>query len=81
MPPPPSTVDSEDSLLDPSTAATTPSPSLTFSPALHPTKLHDIDSLSPPKIASLPTALHAPAFRVKNICCVGAGYVGECAPG
>jgi UDPglucose 6-dehydrogenase len=77
MPPPPSTVGSDDSLLDPSTAATTPSPSLTFSPVLHPTKLHDLDHLAGPKIASLDSALQAPAFAIKNICCVGAGYVGE----
>ena len=81
MPPPPSTVDSDDSLIDPSTAATTPAPSLTFSPVLHPTKLHDLDNLTTPRIASLERARPAPAFKVKNICCVGAGYVGRCAPG
>jgi UDPglucose 6-dehydrogenase len=83
MEPPPSTVDSDDSLLDPSTAATTPAQSLTFSPVLHPSKFHDsLDEGSTPPItpASLNAARDAPAFRVRNICCVGAGYVGKCAP-
>lgn len=79
---PASTVDSED-LIDISTAPTTPDGSLTFSPVLQAMRLHDaledasfgsskqrINSTS-----SLDVALQGGG--VKNICCVGAGYVGE----
>lgn len=81
--PPPSTVDSEDSLVDPSTAPTTPDDSLTFSPVLRAQKLQDVfdDNTSPSvKTSSLDATLDVPSLRIKNICCVGAGYVGKLRP-
>jgi UDPglucose 6-dehydrogenase len=78
-----STVDSEESLLDPSTAPTTPDESLTFSPVLHALKIQDglEDTVTTP---TLPTSQspfhatrHATSSAVQNICCVGAGYVGK----
>lgn len=80
---PASNVDSEDSLIDVSTAPTTPDGSLTFSPILHPLKLQDAleeaairRSMQSIGIASLDAAMQSSQMGVKNICCVGAGYVG-----
>lgn len=81
---PVSTVDSEESaLFDESTAPTTPDGSLTFSPVLQ--ALRATDALEMDAIASL-SALQPPSaatqgadavpVQVRNICCVGAGYVG-----
>jgi UDPglucose 6-dehydrogenase len=74
---------SEDSLLDISTAPTTPDGSLTFSPVLQAMKLHDAleDAASEwgkqrTSSSSLGVAMRASGGGVKNICCVGAGYVG-----
>jgi UDPglucose 6-dehydrogenase len=75
---------SEDSLLDISTAPTTPDGSLTFSPVLQALKLQDAleDAASGrgkqrTSSTSLGAAMRASGGGVKNICCVGAGYVGE----
>jgi hypothetical protein len=74
----------EDSLLDISTAPTTPDGSLTFSPVLQALKLHD--ALEEAALgwgeqrassSSLDATMRASGSGVKNICCVGAGYVGE----
>ncbi|PMD36394.1 nucleotide sugar dehydrogenase [Hyaloscypha variabilis F] len=73
---------SEDGLLDISTAPTTPDGSLTFSPVLQALKLQDAleDAASGrgkqrTSSTSLDAAMRA-SGGVKNICCVGAGYVG-----
>ena len=82
-----SSVDSEESILyDESTAPTTPDGSLTFSPVLGALRSTDgpeldaVASLSAPRLSSPPTSAesrgHARPLRVRNICCVGAGYVG-----
>jgi hypothetical protein len=75
---------SEEGIMETSTAPTTPDGSLTFSPVLHPTQLMDAfagmmgnPSTPTPTIRNVPTALDLNAHSVKNICCVGAGYVGE----
>ena len=82
-PPPTSAADTEDSLLDISTAPTTPDGSLSFSPVLQALNLHD--ALEDASVGSgkrrqgsnsLDAALHSNRHEVKNICCVGAGYVG-----
>jgi UDPglucose 6-dehydrogenase len=74
----------EDSLLDISTAPTTPDSSLTFSPVLQASKLHDAleDAASGwgeqrTSTLSLDATIRACGGGVKNICCIGAGYVGE----
>lgn len=84
----PSTVaDSEESVMETSTAPTTPDGSLSFSPLLQPMQLLDaFDGIlasagtPTPTIRNVPTNFdlneNAPA-AVKNICCVGAGYVGK----
>jgi UDPglucose 6-dehydrogenase len=86
---PASTVDSEDSLLDISTAPTTPDGSLSFSPVLQALKLQDALEEAAGRRHSQRSAsgsLDATLYSnmsgvtgngVKNICCVGAGYVGE----
>jgi hypothetical protein len=76
--------DSEDSAIEPSTAPTTPDGSLTFSPVLQATQLLDaFDGITGVQShsargssATLDLDGKAPMV-VKNICCVGAGYVGE----
>jgi hypothetical protein len=84
---PASTVDSEDSLLDISTAPTTPDGSLTFSPVLQALKLQDaLEEASGRRYSqrsgsgSMDATLLSNGgglYGVKNICCIGAGYVGE----
>ncbi|KAF4628272.1 hypothetical protein G7Y89_g9880 [Cudoniella acicularis] len=82
MPPPASTVDTEESLVDISTAPTTPDGSLTFSPVLQALKLRDAleDEASGKSIqrntSSLDATLSSSRTEVRNVCCVGAGYVG-----
>jgi len=73
------TVYSDDSVLDNSTAPTTPDGSLTFSPALQALKIQDaleaVDNGGRKDSGSLDTTLYS-SGGVKNICCIGAGYVG-----
>lgn len=78
-----SAVEPEDSLLDISTAPTTPDGSLTFSPVLEALKIGDaLEDASPAwnnrvvGNSSLTAALMSVKRQVKNICCIGAGYVG-----
>lgn len=81
---PVSSVDSEESaLFDESTAPTTPDGSLTFSPVLQALRATDalemdaiasLSALQPPSTAA--QASHVVPVQVRNICCVGAGYVG-----
>ncbi len=78
---PTSNVDSEDNLVEISTAPTTPDGSLTFSPVLQALKLQDaledaVHSRSKHISSSLDATMHSSRGGVKNICCVGAGYVG-----
>jgi hypothetical protein len=80
---PASAVDSEDSIVDISTAPTTPDGSLSFSPVLQALKLQDAleDAASGrgkqrTSSTSLNAAMHSNNGGVKNICCIGAGYVG-----
>jgi len=87
--PPPSSlaVDTEDSLLDISTAPTTPDNSLTFSPVLQALKLRDaLEYAAAGKDKSRQNSNSLDAVlsnepEVRNICCVGAGYVGRHFPG
>jgi UDPglucose 6-dehydrogenase len=81
---PSSNIDSEDGVLDISTAPTTPDGSLTFSPVLQALKLQDAleDAASGrgkqrSSCTSLNAAVQTNNGGVKNICCVGAGYVGK----
>ena len=82
---PSSNIDSsEDTLLDISTAPTTPDGSLTFSPVLQALKLQDAleDAASGrgqqrTSGTSLDAAMRSSGGGVKNICCIGAGYVGR----
>ena len=90
FPQPASTVDSEDSLLDISTAPTTPDGSLTFSPVLQALKLQDAFEEASGRRHSQRSgsgSLNEISYSsgggfsgVKNICCVGAGYVGKSRP-
>ncbi len=73
----------ENTVLDASTAPTTPEGSLSFSPVLRP--LHNADGLDDDAAGSRATSrsisstlLSSAAHNapVRNICCVGAGYVG-----
>ncbi|KUJ16623.1 udp-glucose 6-dehydrogenase [Mollisia scopiformis] len=79
---PASTVDSEDSLVDISTAPTTPDGSFSFSPVLQALKLQDaLEDAASGRGKQSSTSLNAAMQSsnnggVKNICCVGAGYVG-----
>jgi UDPglucose 6-dehydrogenase len=80
---PSSAIDSEESVLDISTAPTTPDGSLTFSPILQALKLQDAledaalgKSKQRQDSVSLDAALYS-GPNVRKICCVGAGYVGE----
>lgn len=75
---------SEEGILNISTAPTTPDGSLTFSPVLQALKLQDAleDAASGARkqrtsSATLELAMRTSGGGVKNICCVGAGYVGE----
>ncbi|TVY83079.1 UDP-glucose 6-dehydrogenase [Lachnellula suecica] len=81
-PPPASSADTEDSLLDISTAPTTPDGSLTFSPVLQALRLRDAledaaagKSKQRQESASLDATLSSRS-EIRNVCCVGAGYVG-----
>lgn len=79
--------DSEESVMETSTAPTTPDGSLSFSPVLQPTQLLDhFDGILASAGTPTPTIRGVPAGLdlnenahtvVKNICCVGAGYVGK----
>ncbi|KAF8854035.1 nucleotide sugar dehydrogenase [Acephala macrosclerotiorum] len=77
---PASAVDSEDSIVDISTAPTTPDGSLSFSPVLQALKLQDaLEDTASGKQRTSSRSLNAALQNnggVKNICCVGAGYVG-----
>ncbi|KAH9213309.1 udp-glucose 6-dehydrogenase [Leptodontidium sp. 2 PMI_412] len=77
-----SEVDSEQYFNYISTAPTTPDGSLTFSPILQAMRLHDAletasvgDSTRRKAVASLNETTPG-TMTVKNICCIGAGYVG-----
>lgn len=82
---PVSSVDSEESaLFDESTAPTTPDGSLTFSPVLQALRATDalemdaiasLSALQPPSAAAQES--HVVPVQARNICCVGAGYVGS----
>jgi len=71
----------EDSSLDNSTAPTTPAGSLTFSPALQALRVQDaLEEGGNGKFRKGSDSLDANLYTgsaVKNICCIGAGYVGE----
>lgn len=76
--------DSDESAIDPSTAPTTPDGSLSFSPVLQAAQLLDaFDGRAgvqsrPGRGSSATLDLDGTVpMAVKNICCVGAGYVGE----
>ena len=80
---PSSTIYSDDTVPDNSTAPTTPESSLSFSPFLHPSRLQDaLEDAASGKLnqrkgsGSLDAKLYSSTGGVKNICCVGAGYVG-----
>jgi hypothetical protein len=80
-------VDSDESAIDPSTAPTTPDGSLSFSPVLQAAQLLDAfdgrigDQTRPGRGSSATLDLDGTApMVVRNICCVGAGYVGELRP-
>jgi len=74
-------VDTE--VMDIFTAPTTPDGSLTFSPVLQALKLKDAlenETLGKRKtIESLDNAHSSSYSEVRNVCCIGAGYVGKCA--
>lgn len=65
---------------DLSTAPTTPDGSLTFSPVLQALELKDALDESRPKSKSSNEVsdgtLNSEESQVKNVCCIGAGYVG-----
>jgi hypothetical protein len=79
--------DSDESVVENSTAPTTPDGSLTFSPVLHAAHLIDVfdgavsgSNIEPRVGRNLPTSLdldESLPINAKNICCVGAGYVGK----
>jgi UDPglucose 6-dehydrogenase len=76
--------DSDGSAIDPSTAPTTPDGSLSYSPVLQPAQFLDaFDGTAgvqshPGRGSSATLDLDGTVpMVVKNICCVGAGYVGE----
>ncbi|EAQ88617.1 hypothetical protein CHGG_05236 [Chaetomium globosum CBS 148.51] len=71
-PAPFSVLDAEDiTTLDDSTAPTTPDGSSSFSPNLRPQ-----DDAGYLNVSSLSAAIAAAAPAVRNICCIGAGFVG-----
>lgn len=79
--------DSDDSAIEPSTAPTTPDGSLTFSPVLQAARLLDAFEGAVSGAGRQPRSGRGSSaaldldetvpMAVKNICCVGAGYVGE----
>lgn len=76
----------DDNAPDSSTAPTTPDCSLNFSPVLLPSQLQDVledvivgRSTLRQSRAILDTHPKSGA-ALKNICCIGAGYVGMCYP-
>jgi UDPglucose 6-dehydrogenase len=76
--------DSDESAIDPSTAPTTPDGSLSYSPVLQAAQFLDaFDGTAgvqshPGRGSSATLDLDGTVpMVVKNICCVGAGYVGE----
>ncbi|RDL39925.1 Udp-glucose 6-dehydrogenase [Venustampulla echinocandica] len=77
-----STVDTDDCLVDASTAPTTPDGSLTFSPVLEALKLRDaLEGATAGRgtsiqDTSLDGAMYPSRCEIRNVCCVGAGYVG-----
>lgn len=85
---PTSTTDSEESLLQyESTAPTTPDGSLTFSPVLQALRTMDtveVDAMASLSISQQNSGRNARGvyeaslrpIQIRNICCVGAGYVG-----
>lgn len=83
---PMSDVDSEHYLNYISTAPTTPDGSLTFSPVLQAMRLHD--ALEDAGVRETTRKMAATSLSesatgtemVKNICCIGAGYVGRQTP-
>ncbi|KAK1758874.1 hypothetical protein QBC47DRAFT_96572 [Echria macrotheca] len=80
FPPSPSSVDPEEAaLLDMSTAPTTPEGSLSYSPVLRPQDDPSFGRSRSTNGRPLSSALFDTTTRtppVRNICCVGAGYVG-----
>lgn len=67
--------------LDDSTAPTTPEGSLSFSPQLHPQDVSaHLNGLRSDGAPFSPDLLDAAQSPVRNICCVGAGFVGELVP-
>ena len=72
--------------MDNSTAPTTPDGSLTFSPALQAMRLQDaleheaLERREPTGFESLDRTLSSSPLEIKNICCIGAGYVGTLYP-
>jgi hypothetical protein len=82
--------DSDESVVENSTAPTTPDGSLTFSPIIHAANLGDaFDGAAPgsspetqpgKNLAASLDLDEALPVDVKNICCVGAGYVGKFEP-
>ncbi|KAG9232880.1 udp-glucose 6-dehydrogenase [Amylocarpus encephaloides] len=83
LPAPALPIEAEESLLDSSTAPTSPEGSLTFSPVLKALKFQD--ALEGNSKGQRKTRHSKPGTRVyplpgqclvKNVCCIGAGYVG-----
>jgi hypothetical protein len=85
IPLPPSGLDVDEFVtLDDSTAPTTPEGSLSFSPQLHPQDVSAyLNGGLPENEAHLSPDLFGSAAQstpIRNICCVGAGFVGELSP-
>jgi UDPglucose 6-dehydrogenase len=85
IPLPPSGLDVDEFVtLDDSTAPTTPEGSLSFSPQLHPQDVSAyLNGGLPENGAHLSPGLLDGAGQstpIRNICCVGAGFVGEPSP-
>ena len=89
---PTSTADSEESLLQyESTAPTTPDGSLTFSPVLQAIRAMDtveVDAMASLSVSQQNSGRNTRGVReadirpiqIRNVCCVGAGYVGMSTP-
>ena len=77
--------DLDDNAKEPSTAPTTPDGSLTFSPVIQPAQLLDafegmggiVSRTARSSSAALDYLDGTSQMAVRNICCVGAGYVGK----